>query len=612
MTPTNSKQRQVFIWLGAVAVALSLGALAFWGAFLAQEGNLQEMFPWQLAKLRLLLIVSGAWLTLVGILFLPVGYLSRNRTAAEIPTTPPREKPRIAALLLLLLIASYVAAYGWLASERHNRFNSTGYDLAIKEQVLWNTAHGRFFASSLEVENALADHFQPLMLALVPLYATLPSPELLLWIQTLALAAGAVPLYRLAQRRLNSTGLALVLAAAYLLYPATGFVNRFDFHPEVLAIPAFIAAFDALEGDNLKGASLWLLVPLLSKENLGFSVAAFGLYAALFRRRVRFGLAWAGVGLAVSSATMFWLIPSLRHGPSDTLARYGWLGETPGEMVRTLLSRPQYVWQHLAEPNRGLCLLQLLVPTGFLALLGLPEFLLVAPGLSINFLAQHHCQAEIYCHYTVPVIPFVHVATVVGLQRLSRLLKHRLSRSNFARPGLPNPGPDGDLTIPSDQILNLLRLSRSGFARPGSPDPGQERGFGNPLGAILDLLRLVFCIMGLAILPLTIAALTLDNPFTEDQELPAPLAHLPNAEAVRRALATVPPAASVVTTNAYAPHLAQREALHVIGIPTQRDPPLDPEIVLVNLYDQRFIVCEQYRDYFTQLDIDRYGVLFRD
>jgi hypothetical protein len=34
--------------------------------------------------------------------------------------------------------------------------------------------------------------------------------------------------------------------------------------------------------------------------------------------------------------------------------------------------------------------------------------------------------------------------------------------------------------------------------------------------------------------------------------------------------------------------------------------------VFVNLYDQRFMVCEQYRKYLTQLDIDRYGVIFRD
>ena len=37
---------------------------------------------------------------------------------------------------------------------------------------------------------------------------------------------------------------------------------------------------------------------------------------------------------------------------------------------------------------------------------------------------------------------------------------------------------------------HILILSRSNFARPGSPDPGQRRGFDNPLGAILDLLIL--------------------------------------------------------------------------------------------------------------------------
>lgn len=451
-------------------------------------------------------------------------------------------------VVLLLLVVSYSAAYGWLANERHNRFNSTGYDLAIKEQVLWNTAHGRFFASSVEVENAFADHFQPVMLALVPLYALIPAPELLLWVQTVGLAAGAIPLYRLAQRRLNSTGLALTLAAAYLLYPALGFVNRFDFHPEALAIPAFIAAFDALDRGDMKGASLWLLVPLLSKENLGFSVAVFGLYAAIFQRRMRFGLTWAGVGLAVSSLAMFWLIPTLRHGPSDTLARYGWLGETPAQMVWTLLARPRYVWQNLAEPNRGLYLLQLLAPTGFLALLGFPELLLAAPGLIINLLAQHHCQTEIYCQYTAPIIPFIFIATVIGLQRLGRLLKNRP----------------------------------------------------------------VWYVVGLAILPLTIMTLALDNPFTESQELPAPLARLSNAEAVPRALAVVPSKASVVTTNAYAPHLAQRAGLYIIGIPAQRDPPTDPDIVFINLYDQRFMLCDQYREYFAQLDVDRYGVIFRD
>jgi uncharacterized membrane protein len=124
--------------------------------------------------------------------------------------------------------------------------------------------------------------------------------------------------------------------------------------------------------------------------------------------------------------------------------------------------------------------------------------------------------------------------------------------------------------------------------------------------------RWLYHALGLAIVPLTILAMVVDNPFTESDELLAPLADLPNTEAVYRALATVPLGASVVTTNAYAPHLAQREELYIIGIPTQREPPADPDVVFINLYDQRFMICEQYRAYFAQLDIARYGVVFRD
>jgi len=618
---SESASRRVILWLGVNAIVLSLSALAFWCASLAQEGNLEGIFPWQLVKLRHLLTLSGAWLAFLGVVILasalfhkrspPAPPGSRGGGSSALTAPPPEaggeqcphspstgsregsvgsqplhrkpgggavgsqplprkpgggragsSRPHLpsrskrgwktsaspAVLVLLVLIVGYVAAYGWLANERHDRFNSTGYDLAIKEQVIWNTAHGHFFASSVEVDNAFADHFQPLMLALVPLYILLPTPKLLLWMQTFGLAAAAIPLYRLAQRRLKDTGLALAVAAAYLLCPAIGFINRFDFHPEALAIPAFIAAFDALDRDNTTGASLWLLVPLLSKENLGLSVAAFGLYAALSQRRIRFGLTWAGLGLAVSGVTMLWLIPSLRHEASDTLSRYSWLGATPDQMVWTALTRPRAVWEHLAEPNRGLYLLQLLAPTGLLAVVGLPELLLAAPGLITNLLAQHHYQPTIYSQYTVPIIPFVFIATVLGLQRLRSFL---------------------------------------------------GRGWHSYF-------------VGLAILPLTMTALALDNPFTEVQALPAALTHLPNAEAVHDALATVPPEASVVTTNAYAPHLAQRDGLYIIGIPTQRAPPADPDVVFINLYDQRFMVCDQYREYFTQLDADRYGVIFRD
>ena len=106
-------------------------------------------------------------------------------------------------------------------------------------------------------------------------------------------------------------------------------------------------------------------------------------------------------------------------------------------------------------------------------------------------------------------------------------------------------------------------------------------------------------------------SLWVDNPFRETEALPDALSPPANADVVQMALAAVPHDAVVVTTNDYAPHLAQRPGLYVIGLPSQREAPTDPDIVFLNLYDQEYIVCDQYREYVSKLDRARFGVIFR-
>jgi len=532
----------------AAVAAFAISLCLFYAHSAARAGAAASLPHWQQGKIEILLFAAAIWAAILGALVTasclsgrPATKLDQRRGASGRPGAP-------GSVILALLVICYVVAYGWLSIERHRRFNSTGYDLAIKEQVVWNTAHGRFFASSVEVDNAFEDHFQPLIAAFVLPYMLVPRPELLLVVQTVGLALGALPLYRLARRGLESEALGLAFSAAYLLCPALGFVNRFDFHPEALAIPAFIAAFEALDRDDLRSTSMWLLVALLGKENLGFSVATFALYAVLVRRKTRFGLGWLAIGLTVSVVVSFCLIPALRGGPSDTAARYAWLGQNPLEMLLTIVSHPAPVWRKVANSVTALYVLQLLLPTALLALLGLPELLIAVPGLALNLLAEHFCQPTIYCQYTVPLVPFVLIAATTGLARLRGLL---------------------------------------------------PRGWGS-------------YVVASAVLALATLAFLVDNPFAESQQLPGALAELTNSEAVYRALPHVPAQATLVTTNAYAPHLAQREGLYIIGIPAQREPPLDPEAIFINLYDQRYMTCQQYRDYFEGLDTTRYGLVFRD
>jgi hypothetical protein len=79
---TNVKVKNAILWLGAEAVVLTLSGLAFWGALMAREGNVEGIFPWQLLKLRRLLFASSAWLALVG-LAAPASYWLRGRFAGS-------------------------------------------------------------------------------------------------------------------------------------------------------------------------------------------------------------------------------------------------------------------------------------------------------------------------------------------------------------------------------------------------------------------------------------------------------------------------------------------------------------------------------------------------
>ena len=407
--------------------------------------------------------------------------------------------------------------------------------------------NGRFFATSLEVDNSFADHFRPFFLVVVPLYAIFQTPETLLILQALVLASAAIPLYLLAYAKLAAWRVALAIVIAYLLYPTVGFIARFDFHIEVFAIPAFIGAFYAMSKDRWGWASLWLLIPLLCKETMGLTVAMFGLYAIIMRRNVRWGVLWLAGGLLAFWFTAFVLIPGIRGEALDALARYGWLGSSPGQILATAFTEPGLIWRHLISPNRLLYLLQISLPVGFLNLLGLPEFLLALPGLATNSLADHFCQPTIYCHYSVPIVPFVFIAVVYGLWRLQ-------------------------IWLPGSQVWQSA--------------------------AYLIVL-------------LSLASFVVDNPFQEQPLLPSFSDEIDNAEVVRSALAAVPDGLSVVTTNDYAPHLARRSGLFIIGIPAQRDAPQDPDVVFLNLYDQQYAVCEQFREYVSQLDPAAYGVTFR-
>ncbi|MEZ4767156.1 MAG: DUF2079 domain-containing protein [Caldilineales bacterium] len=521
------------------------------------------------------------------------GRLSRPLAAAERWLAAGR-RWWILLLGMTVLTVVVLAAY---SITRHNHFNSKAYDLGLHAQVWWNTSHGRLFAGSVEVDNYLGDHVSPVIILLAPLYRVFPDPRTLLVVQAVALALGALPLAVLARRRISATPylFSLVLALIFLTYPALGFVNRFEFHEEVLVVPLLLAAFLALDMRRSGWMSLALLLALLCKEDVGLTVAAFGLFAwwraraasgnGVRTRIGRIGLLWAAIGLAWSLIALLVVIPAVRAGPSDTLTRYSWLLAGPAD----ILGNPARIVQHLlADPRRLWMLVKFLLPVGFTSLLS-PAILVSLPAILVNWLAGNLYQSSIYFHYAAATIPVVFAAAVYGVERL-----------------VGKEGKDGK------EEEGRRSSAISGKADSSVGEALEDSGDAIRARAALVLVWLAAC----ALLALSFDQFWQPRTGQADWENYGLAWQVsPETVAAFEAAARLLPAdGALATTEAYAPHLANRQGLFLLHDPRIFQVVDRVDWVLVDLNDHRYGV--RPRQYYGLLhwiaDARGLGVCFFD
>jgi uncharacterized membrane protein len=290
-------------------------------------------------------------------------------------------------------------------------------------QSVWSTAHRQ----PLEVTNLqgeqvsrLASHVDPLLAVFAPLWLVWPSPSLLLAAQAVAVAAGAVPVFWLARKHLTSELAAVCFALAYLLYAPVQWLTLDDFHAVALACPLLLFAFWYLDEGKLPAFAAFATAAALAKEEIGFAVAAMGLWYIISRRRFRVGGAIAVLGTAWSIVAIAIVIPAAGDDGSDFYGRYDEVGGSPWGIVKTAFTDPIRLLE-VAFDKRGVeYLTELVLPLAALSLLAPAALLLALPELAVNLLSSTITQTSIHYHYTAGAVPGLVVASVLGAARLAR------------------------------------------------------------------------------------------------------------------------------------------------------------------------------------------------
>lgn len=198
---------------------------------------------------------------------------------------------------------------------RHWGYMTSINDLGVFDQAVWGTLHGKFMLNTSNEFNQhinwLGFHFHPVLLLFVPLYAIAPYPEWFALAQALALSVAAWPIYLLTSRILKSETAGLIWAIAYLVNPFLLSAAAWDFHPVTLAVPFFAMGLLAVEKADSRLLFLSCLPLLFIQEQLGASVACFGLLWWLRRHGWKTATALILLGLGHLLLVVVLIMPAL-------------------------------------------------------------------------------------------------------------------------------------------------------------------------------------------------------------------------------------------------------------------------------------------------------------
>lgn len=355
----------------------------------------------------------------------------RNALAQRPPGGSGQNRRWLAHLPYLVLLGAGAAL---LLAEAllHHRAFGTGYDLGIYDQVVWNLAHGRWFMTTLVYETGgYYDHFEPILALIAPIYWLLPDVRVLLVIQSLMLALGSLPIYLYARHRLGAAAGArldfvpVLMAAAYLAYPALHNANLNDFHEVALAPPLLGFALYGLLTGRRRLTFLALAGCLLIKEDLTVTALTFGAYIFLFlpagfRRRDGILLAFVAVLWGLLVLRVFY--PALTRGMPYPFVdrRYPWMGTTPESALKVFFTQPRLVLSHFLQPPKLLFVLRLFAPLLFLPLLGWTTIFLAFPILFYLMLSGYEPQWSIQSYYNPPLLPILFFGLIVAWERILR------------------------------------------------------------------------------------------------------------------------------------------------------------------------------------------------
>lgn len=308
-------------------------------------------------------------------------------------------------LAAILIAAGLALQYDlWAALE-------FGYhDIGLFARALHSSAHGRgFWVDSLG--RSLFGEHAAFALALLTPFCRLGVPpfDVLAFASVISLYAPAALIATWTWRRTNSWLAMLLSSIAWLMLPFHScliWANGYGFHEVYLAVPFLFAGYLLGESDRFRGASICMLAAMMVREDVALTVAAWGAWVAIGRRRPALGWTTTVVAAGYFATAVLWIIPYFRGAPYPHFSFHYAAGADVTDAQRWL-SSSSFV-------------LALLIPLAFQPLRSSAALWLATPSIVETLLVANPELRSLCYHYYTPAIPALFLAVLRGPDRITR------------------------------------------------------------------------------------------------------------------------------------------------------------------------------------------------
>jgi len=295
---------------------------------------------------------------------------------------------------------------------------TTGYPDALNQEFL--------VSGTL---NYLSVHFVPYIYAIAVPYLAVPRPETLIALNAILMLSAAVPLYLLAKKMHGEKWFGLLAATCLMLYPTFQYITLYEFEMLRFSIPILFWMLYFWESKRIKSFFLLAILACFLREEVGLTIAMFGVYVFLFEKSRKIGASVFLLGLGSFFAVTEFLMPLFRagdyvHVAAGTFAQFG---NTPLEVLQGIASRPMEALSVIVDLQKIANIGMLLLPLLGVSLFAAKALVPAAANIGIGLISDSYAHSSYLLYYVAPTVPFAFYAFIQGWPRLVQIVQSRFA-----------------------------------------------------------------------------------------------------------------------------------------------------------------------------------------